>query len=150
MAHRNQDHDDLADFTPKVSLQLSRITQSMIGNSWEYFEGYGAGLTSSKELKNLSWYTPTMLTCDTTENHAKLDHAWLDTSPNLLSIIWCSNTSQEQPIAQTHSQGDLITRWKETQTMRTSQCSQKNIFATPTLAFASWTGTQSKITWNKQ
>ena len=87
MGHKNQDHDDLADSTPKVSHQLSRITQSMIGNSWECYEDYDAGLTSSKELKNPSWCTPTMLICDTIENHAKLDHAWLDTSPNLLSII---------------------------------------------------------------
>ena len=59
----------------------------MIENSWEYSKGYDAGLTSSKELKNPSWCTLTMLICDTIDNHAKLDHTWLDTSLNLLSII---------------------------------------------------------------
>ena len=150
MVHKNQAHDELADSTPKASHQLNKITQSMIGNSWEYCEDYDAGPTSSKELKILSWCTLIMLTYDTTENHTKLDHAWLDTSPNLPSIIWCLNTSQEQPIVQMHSQDDPTMKWKETQTMRMSQYSQKNISATPTLAFVSWTGIQSKVTWNKQ
>ena len=99
MARRNQAHDDLVDSTPKASLQQSKITQSMIGNFWEYCKDYNAGPASSKEQKNLSWCILTMLTCDTTENHAKLDHEWLDislNSPNticvtLLGLIFLSS-----------------------------------------------------------
>ena len=106
MARRNQAHDDLVDSTPKASLQQRKITQSMIGNFWEYCEDYDAGPTSSKEQKNLSWCILTMLTCDTTENHAKLDHEWLDISLNLPNTIWYSSTSQERPIVLMHSQDD--------------------------------------------
>ena len=79
MVHKNQAHDDPVDSTLKASHQPNKITQSMIGNSWEYCGDYNAGPTSSKEQKSPSWCTLTMLTCDITENHAKLDHAWLDT-----------------------------------------------------------------------
>jgi hypothetical protein len=74
-AHKKQDPDVPVDSIPKVSPQLSKITQSTIGNFWESLEAYDAGPTYSKELKSLSWYTQTMQTYNTTENHKKSDHA---------------------------------------------------------------------------
>jgi hypothetical protein len=110
MAHKNQDHNALAVFTPKVSPQLSKITQSMIRNSWEYSEAYNAGPTYSKELKSLFWYIQIMQIYSTTESHKKLDHMWQDISLKLPSIISNSNINLEQQIKQMPSLTDWTMR----------------------------------------
>ena len=89
MALKNQDHVAPVVSTPNHSPQLSKITQSMIGNFWEYLGDYVVGHTCSKAQKSLSLYTPIMQTSDIITNHAKLVHMLQDTSLNLLSIT-CS------------------------------------------------------------
>src|SRR5260221_4893162 len=138
MAQKNQDLANQLVFTPRNSLQQSKITPSMTKNSLQSCKASDTGHTCSKELKPLSWYLQITPTSATTEIQGKLDHVSLDISQKESNTTYSWSTNLELQTAQMPYPADLIMK-ATTQTMKTSLYGQSNISVNSTQTFTSST-----------